>query len=113
MAQLHSYMNVHAGTGGYDVPEDLSGSSYLSSASKPPILINEEVSQNATFHQEAAKPQPTNTCRTNERPPVPEYASESSSTEEERREREEALRIINLTRQIQRTFQTCSLNQPE
>jgi hypothetical protein len=37
-------MNVHAGTGGYDVPEDLSGSSYLSSASKPQLIGTEEVS---------------------------------------------------------------------
>lgn len=46
-------MNANAGTGGnYDVHEDLSGSSYFSSASKP-LLNNEEVSQNATYFQEA------------------------------------------------------------
>ena len=53
LAQLHTYMNANAGTGGnYDVPEDLSGSSYFSSASKP-LLNNEEISQNATYFQEA------------------------------------------------------------
>lgn len=119
MAQLQ-FLNVHAGTGGYDVPEDLSGSSYLSSASKPPLLGNEEVSQNATYFQEPLAPKrqlPEQTHTDARAPPTETAASEAKpsreETDEERMEREEAQRIINLTRQIQRTFQTCSLNSPE
>lgn len=46
------YLHMNGGTGGhYDIAEDLSGSSYLSSASKP-VLNNEEASQNGTYFHE-------------------------------------------------------------
>jgi hypothetical protein len=112
------WQNVHGGTGGnYEVAEDLSGSSYLSSASKL-ITNQEEASQHANTFRELMKPTGMQLSSSEEvagddEPDQRSKVPKSESAEDvEQREREEAQRIINLTRQIQRTFQTCSVAAP-
>lgn len=73
---------------------------------------------NATTEEALAdvKRQPSAEQRQKQKPVLNQVKAVEESRacrdDSEEREREEALRIISLTKQIQRTFQMCSLTQP-